>query len=243
MLQDDRVFIWRIFVMMKKAHIHFFVLAVVCVMLSFLLLSCKNSDKPEPSTESARFNSSETILLEVVTAISTRISRNYNDNDIIRHQKDFIEFSRDTLERINEILYADYLVSEESKTGEKKDYFFTSEDGFIVDLEYLFSNESKIKSASLFFTNLDGTKIFLGNDLTEKFVKIIKRVIYGYNFAFVAEGRVTYIFGTGTWKYIYTVDGKPPTYYVREGDRNRLFPSEESLGGNWYFVDSGGRRN
>ena len=221
---------------MKKAQIRFVVLTVVFVALSFLLLSCKITEKLESSTETVESNSSKTILYEA-TAFGTYVSRNNNENVDIRHQKDFIELSRDTLERINEILYADYGASEEAKKGVHKTYVLNSEDGFIANRSYILDKEAKAEAyPPLFFGSVDETKVYLGDELTEKLVAIVKRVSYDFECIYAAKDRITYVFGGGAWRFICTLNGKPPTYYSEEGDRNRLFPREESLGGNWYYV-------
>ncbi len=217
---------------MTMKSIRIFVLALFCAALCFLLLSCKSTDDSAPSSEIMPLDSRQATILYEVTALDEHSSRRSAESDAIWNKKEFIKLSKDTLEQINAILYRDYLVSEEAEIGEYKTFWVEAEHG-----ERLSSNYTFVKGNPLFITAMDTTKIPLDDSLCEKLATIARRTIYGFECIYVDEGRVTYVFGAGTWKYIYTFDGKPPKYYSKKGDRNSLFPREESLGGNWYVVD------
>ncbi len=222
---------------MKKICVRCFVLTAFCAILPSLFFSCADIEKLTLPTDTASSNTDEGTSSRPFSSEDSLAS---DESDAIRDQFDLFEFSKATFESVNDAIYADYLVSEECKTGEKKVYFFESEDGFLVDRRYLLEHAKNDTRVPLFIATMDGKRILLGKELTERFTTVVKRTGYGFNCIFAAKDRVHYIFGSGHWLYIYTFDGKRPKYYFKEGDRNAFFPREESLGGNWYFVKTGG---
>ena len=194
---------------MKKISSCFFVLIAVPISLSFLLFSCGK----------------------------TTVVPDERKSDVVWGKKDYFEISKNVFEGINDIVYADYLNTDEGKIGARRAYILETKDGLIVDRAYVNAKETEGK-APLILANIDGSKIALNDEQTEGLEMAIRRSGYGFDAIYVTKERISYCFGLACRQYIYTFDGNPPTYYLDE-DREEYF-HVESLGGNWHYASMGG---
>jgi hypothetical protein len=200
---------------MKKRLIYLAIPMTVLVIFSLLLCSCAETDDVKETASAKLLDGTEATL----TLSGNSGPQSEGADSVIWDKRGFFEIGKTTFESVNNVLYADYLATDEGKTGAKKSYFFTVKDGL-----YDFSNRV----------------IPLANDQISELEAIINRSGYVFDNINISEGRISYIFGLGLRQYIYTFDGKPPAYYFKEGDRNPLYPREEHFGGNWYYVKTGG---
>jgi hypothetical protein len=188
---------------------------VVFIAFTLLLCSCTKTDDVKETSSEGTSGSIETTVApsDDPTLQSDAV------NGVLWDKRDFFDFSKAVFESINEVLYKDYLTTKEGKIGSRNTYFYTTDDGLY---------------------DLPNRKIPLSKEQILQLEEIISHSGYVFDNIKVSEGRISYIFGLGLRQYIYTLDGKPPAYYFKEGDRNPLYPREEDFGENWYYVKTGG---
>lgn len=212
---------------MKKSLSCFLAMVTPAIVLSFLLFSCGKTEASTLTSETSFDKSGNSVASDISTQNSIKVWG----------KKEYFGISKNVFEGINGIVYADYLTTEEGKVGATGVYGLETKDGLIVD------HASVADGKGLLFLNylneyMNGPKIALDAEQTEGLVMVIKRSGYVFDAIYVAKGRIAYSFGLGARQYIYTYDGKPPTYYSNES-REEYF-HVESLGGNWYFASMGG---
>ena len=117
---------------------------------------------------------------------------------------------KDTLESINEIVYADFMSDASDGRG-----------------IYVFGN-------GILCENLTGRTLLLPDELADAFQTFLSSSNYVFDGIWVSEHRIAYEFGLGKYQYVHTFNGKPPSYYTG-GDRDERF-SKQRLIDNWFYT-------